>query len=113
MSHCRKQMLIESTQRTVRALVEACVQGRLRGGGVRRRGAASFLSAHSATLSQSSSDVSPGSGKIRHLEESAEFQTKKLVTVIVILVGSLSPLSLILVDLDLQLAVERSRGHLR
>lgn len=64
-------------------------------------------------LSQSSSDVSPGSGKIRHLEESAEFQTKKLVTVIVILVGSLSPLSLILVDLDLQLAVERSRGHLR
>lgn len=111
MSHCRKQMLIESTQRTVRALVEACVQGRLRGGGVRR--AACFLSAHSATLSQSSSDASPGSGKIRHLEESAEFQTKELVTVIVFLVGSLSPLSLILVDLDLQLAVERSRGHLR
>lgn len=64
MSHCRKQMLIESTQRTVRALVEACVQGRLRGGGVRRRGAASFLSAHSATLSQSSSDVSPDLGKL-------------------------------------------------
>lgn len=108
MSHCRKQMLIESTQRTVRRWGGVCS-----GASPWRRGAACFLSAHSATLSQSSSDVSPGSGKLRHLEESAEFQTKKLVTVIVILVGSLSPLSLILVDLDPQLAVERSRGHLR
>lgn len=64
--------------------------GCLRSGGVRRQGAERFLSAHSAVLYQSL-DVSPGSGKMRRLEESAVFQTKKLVTVIVIFVGPLSP----------------------
>lgn len=75
-------------------------------------GALNASSAHSAMLYWPLT-VSPGSGKTRHLEESVVFQTKKLVIVIVTFVGSLSLVSLILVDLDLLLAAARSRRRLR